>query len=179
MRLFLEAHASVATLAGSALRFKDGADVEIVQRGQNNPGIIWRADDGRDGPPPVIDVEQLGDGKDVAVSVGLSRDTVGKVRDYVGSSLPDVGSILRVTLPDGADQAGIVGGEHAATIAARIADAVIDARKPGGTIHLFVAAPNAFSFFLGQQAEAMGRCVGYEFDFSGQVDGSYQPSFTI
>jgi len=179
MRLFLEAHASVATLAGSALRFKDGADVEIVQRGQNNPGVVWSADDGLGGDAPVIEIESVGEGKDIAVAIGLSRDPMPKVKEYVGASLSDVGAILKVAPVGGPGQSAIKGGEHAAAIAAKIAEAVAAVRKPGGAVHLFVAAPNAFSFFLGQQAEAMGKCVNYEFDFSSQIDGSYQPSFKI
>jgi hypothetical protein len=179
MRLFLDAHASIATLAGARLRFKDGADVEVVQRGFNNPGMVWSAVDGLDGPPPVIELEAVGEGKDIAVSVGLTRDTIDKVREYSAANLPALGTIVRVTMEQGAGQAAIHGGQHAATIAARIADAVAAARKPGGKVHLFVAGPNAFSFFLGQQAEAMGECVPYEFDFGGRTDGSYRPTFSI
>lgn len=179
MRLFLDAHASVAFLAGSALGFKTGADVEIVQKGQNNPGRVWNASDGDDGPAPVITTEAVGGGKDVALAVGLARDPIGQVRDYVAASLPAVGTILHV-LPDGGDgQSAIRGGAHAGAIASEIARAVTAIRKPGGTVHVFVSGPNAFSFLLGQQAESMGRCIPYEFDFRGLVDGSYQPTFTI
>jgi hypothetical protein len=46
-------------------------------------------------------------------------------------------------------------------------------------VHIFLAGPNAFSFLLGQQAESMGRCIPYEFDFSGRIHGSYEPTFVI
>jgi hypothetical protein len=179
MRLFLETHASVATLAGSALRFKDGADVEIVQRGERNPGMVWSSNDGLGGDAPVIETETIGEGRDIAVAVGLSRDPMPKVREYVGASLSEVGTILKIIPAGGPGQSAINGGEHAAAIAASIADAVTAIGKPGATVHLFVSAPNAFSFFLGQQAEAMGTCVPYEFDFSSQFDGSYRPTFKI
>ena len=60
-----------------------------------------------------------------------------------------------------------------------VAGAVAKVRRPGGTTHLFVAAPNAFSFLLGQHADSMGMCAPYEFDFGGRVDGLYRPTFTI
>jgi hypothetical protein len=179
MRLFLEAHSSVAFLAGSALRFKDGADVEIVQKGDRNPGIVWDSTDGADGPPPVIDSEIIGTGKDVALAVGLTRDPTETVRAYVRRRLSDVGTILHVSPAGGVSQNAIAGGQHAATVATAISEAVRAVRKPGGTVHVFLVGPNAFSFMLGQQAEAMGRCIPYEFDFSGQTDGSYQPTFII
>jgi hypothetical protein len=179
MRLFLEAHAPIATLAGARLGFKSGADVEVVQRGQNNPGIIWSATDGAGGPEPTIEAEVIGEGRDVAVAVGLTHDTAGDVRGYVANNLTDVGTLLRVTPASGPGQDAIRGGEHAATMAGAIAKAVIAARTPGSTVHLFVAGPNAFAFFLGQQAEAMGKCIPYEFDFGGRTDGTYRPTFTI
>ncbi len=179
MRMFLDAHASVAFLAGATLRFKTGADVEIVQKGINNPGQIWDAQDGCGGPPPRIETETIGEGRDIAISVGLTRDAIQQVREYVTYKLAAVGKILRVVPDGGPGQAAICGGAHAASIASDIAAAVAAIRKPGGTVHVFVSGPNAFSFLLGQHAEAMGRCIPYEFDFSGRIDGSYQPTFSI
>lgn len=179
MRLFLDAHASIAFLAGSVLGFKTGADVELVQQGQNNPGQIWNASDGVQGPAPVIEVLQLADGKDLAVAVGLSRDPMQQVREYVQAALPNVGTILHVLPSVGVGQQAVLGGSHAAQIATAIAATVAKLRRPGATVHVFVSGPNAFSFLLGQQAESMGRCIPYEFDFNGRVDGSYQPTFII
>jgi hypothetical protein len=34
-------------------------------------------------------------------------------------------------------------------------------------------------FFIGQQREALGRLVLYEFDFGLERDGSYQPSLSL
>ncbi|CAD2246686.1 SAVED domain-containing protein [Xanthomonas arboricola] len=47
------------------------------------------------------------------------------------------------------------------------------------TVHLFVAGPNAFAFFLGQQRHAMGPMCLYEFDFDGRRDRSYRASLTL
>ncbi|MCE8043946.1 SAVED domain-containing protein [Halomonas daqingensis] len=179
MRLFLDAHASVAFLAGSILKFKLGADVEIVQRGVNNPGVIWGAYDGSEGPSAVIAHEVVGEGRDIAIAVGISRDPIQQVREYAKKELSNLGIIMHVALEGGVGQAAILGGQHAATIAAMVAAEVTSIRKPGGTVHIFVSGPNAFSFLLGQQAEAMGKCIPYEFDFSCHVDGSYQPTFHI
>jgi len=179
MRLFLDAHASVAFLAGATLNFKTGADVEIVQKGMNNPGQVWNAKDGIDGPAPHINIEPLGDGKDIAISIGLARDPIQQVREYVGAALPNVGSILQIVPELGVGQDAVNGGTHAATISKIVAATIASIRKPGGSVHVFVSGPNAFSFFLGQQAESMGRCISYEFDFNGRIHGTYQPTFII
>jgi len=179
IRLFLDAHASVAFLAGATLDFKTGADVEVVQKGMNNPGQIWNANDGIDGPAPQIGIELVGDGKDIAASIGLARDPIQQVREYIGRKLPDVGSIMHVVPDGGVGQDAIKGGAHAATIATAVAAAIAGIRRPGATVHVFVSGPNAFSFLLGQQAESLGLCIPYEFDFNGRIDGSYQPTFSI
>lgn len=144
-----------------------------------NPGTVWDAKDGSEGPAPTITNDTIGDGRDIALAVGLARDPIQQVREYVARELPDVGTIMHVVAGNGADQVGIRGGEHAAAIATAVTAAVREVRRPGGTVHVFVSGPNAFSFLLGQQAESMGSCIPYEFDFSGYVDGSYQPTFSI
>ena len=179
MRLFLETHSSIAYLAGAALRFKEGADVEVVQRGDKNPGIVWDAQDGTAGPEPLVEVRTLGGGGDIAVAVGLSQNVGQKVGHFVADHLPQVGTLIGVSLVDGAGPMTIAGGQHAASIAQHIADLVKDARKPGNTTHFFLATPNAFAFLLGQHTDAIGRCIPYEYDMAGQIDGSYHPTFTI
>jgi len=45
--------------------------------------------------------------------------------------------------------------------------------------HLFISAPNAFTFYLGRQAAMLKPLTLYEFDFGYQVDGSYRPSLSF
>lgn len=42
-----------------------------------------------------------------------------------------------------------------------------------------MAAPGAFSFFLGQRAVAIGQVTLYEYDFDGANGGSYQASLSL
>ncbi|MCL8000428.1 SAVED domain-containing protein [Brucella sp. 21LCYQ03] len=178
LRLFIDAHSSLAFLAGSVLGFKSGVDLEIMQKGRG-ASLIWHAGDGRDGADPIIAEEVVGDGRDIAISVAITRDTINDVRSYVSANLPSVGKILRVLPTGGTGPQSIAGGAHAARIADIVADAVSKSHRPGGTSHFFVSAPNAFSLLLGQHAEAMGICAPYEFDFGGRVDGLYHPTFNI
>ena len=45
--------------------------------------------------------------------------------------------------------------------------------------HLFIAAPNGFTFFAGQRAIVLGPTRLYEFDFEGERGGTYRPSLTL
>lgn len=176
IRLFLNAHASVAFLAGSRLGLKSGVQVELVQRGRGRTSI-WRWDDGSDGPPPTITNIPVGSGSDLALVVSLSRDALPDAQDYVRTALPDVGRILHVRSPNPPGPSSIAGGAHVALFADAAAEAVRASRLPvGAVVHLFIAAPNAFTFALGQHAAALGRWAVYEFDFERRVDGAYRPS---
>ena len=48
-----------------------------------------------------------------------------------------------------------------------------------GNMHLFVAGPGAFTFYLGQQQPAMGPTTLYEYDFEGSQGGTYEPSLAF
>ncbi len=50
---------------------------------------------------------------------------------------------------------------------------------PGQRIHLFMAVPGAFSFFLGQRAVAIGPVTLYEYDYDGSNGSSYEPSLSL
>jgi hypothetical protein len=178
LRLFLDAHATIAFLAGSLLGPKSGASVEVVQKGLRST-IAWHAEDGRDGPPPDISTETIGAGKNIVLAIGLTHDAAADARAYAAANLPGAGTLIRVLPDGGTGPLSVQGGAHAARIAAAAAATVVQHRTPGAAVHVFVAGPNAFSFMLGQQAERMGQCVAYEFDFGARRDGSYHPTFRI
>ncbi|MBN8183117.1 SAVED domain-containing protein [Roseibium aggregatum] len=177
IRLSLEAHASIAFLAGSVLHSKSGINVEMLQKGRL-PTTIWRSDDMSTGPRLAMTDQIIGQGQDVAVVVSLARNASRDVTDFVQRNSPQIGRILHFVPPDGHRQSSVAGGTHAANLADQVTDAVseLGLRSPA-RVHIFVAGPNAFSFFLGQHREALGKVVLYEFDFGGTRE--YHPSFEI
>ncbi len=46
-------------------------------------------------------------------------------------------------------------------------------------LHLFIAAPNAFTFLLGQRQPSLGKTPLYEFDFEGAHGGGYKTSLSL
>lgn len=179
IRLHLDAHLSIAFLAGSVLGLKSGVKVELVQKGRAGLSV-WRPDDGRDGFSIPVSAQSLGAGQECAVVVSLSRDGSKDVLDYVAQHLPDVGQLLRAKFEQGPGQSVVAGGAHAARLADDVAEAVRALRRPRGlATHIFIVGPNSFAFYLGQHAGAMGSCVMYEFDFNNTGNGSYRPTFRI
>lgn len=181
LRLTLDAHASIAFLAGSVLDVKSGVDVTLVQKGR--VGLReWRADDGSEKGSAGLSVatHKLGDGVEMAVAIGISRSTEAATAAYAAKELPNVGTLLTLAMPTGPGQQNVAGGGHAAALAEQIANAIRDARSdPDALVHIFAACPNSVLFFLGQEHRGIAPCVVYEFDFDRAGNKSYQPSFVI
>lgn len=179
LRLALDTHASLAFAAGSVLDLKSGRVVELEQR---SPGRqIWTPDDQILDPGwPVVEIERIKagtGGTEFALAVGFTHDIAEDVVNYVGANLPRVGTVLVCRLTGGARPDAIKCGRHAFDLAQRIASGSRTAE--GAPIHLFVAAPNALTFFLGQRRALLGRVTLYEFDFEGTWTRSYRPSLTL
>jgi len=183
LRLILDAHASIAFLAGASLDLKSGVFVELVQKGRVG-ARTWRADDGTasSGAPLNVAVHDVNEGRrDIALAVSISQSTEAQTRAYVASKLSDVGTLVNVALPTGPGQQNVTGGEHAAKLAEQIANVVrgLKTTDPDAVVHIFAACPNSVLFFLGQQHQGIAPCVVYEFDFDRRGSKTYHPSFII
>lgn len=182
LRLIMDAHASIAFLAGAVLDLKSGIGVELVQKGRAGTRV-WRVDDqsAKAGAKFDVTTRSLGAGRAIAVGIGVSRAVDAGVLPYVSSQLSDVGKYLSFALPSGAGQQVIAGGEHASELADQVANAVRDikASDVDAVVHIFAACPNSLLFFLGQHHRGIAPCVVYEFDFDRLGNKTYQPSFVI
>ena len=182
LRLILDAHASIAFLAGAVLDLKSGVETQLVQKGRVG-ARTWRADDGSAAKGGCFDVaeEQLGGGRNIAVAISVSQPTTTQARAYVGAQLPEVGRLISFTLPTGPGQQSVAGGGHAAALAEQISNHVrtVRADDPDAVIHIFAATPNSLLFYLGQHHQAIAPCIVYEFDFDRRAHKTYQPSFMI
>lgn len=182
LRLILDAHASIAFLAGAVLDLKSGVETQLFQKGRVG-ARTWRADDGSASKGTRFEVteEQLGAGRDIAVAIGVSQPASLQARAYSVTRLPEVGKLITFGLPSGPGQQSVAGGEHAATLAEQISNHVrsVTANDPERVVHIFAAAPNSLLFYFGQHHQAIAPCIVYEFDFDRQGQKTYQPSFMI
>lgn len=179
-RLALDAHATLAFAAGSILNTKIGRTVELEQRSPSRQ--IWSADDANPNAawPQFEPAEVVIDAtrSEIAVAVAVTHDIAADVKSYIERSLPFVGRLLVFTPSGGAGQASVVNGRHAFELARSLA-AQVKSSASREITHLFVAAPNALTFYLGQQQSLIGRVCLYEFDFDGAQGRSYKPSLTL
>lgn len=182
LRLVLDAHVTLAFAAGAVLNIKSGRSMEIEQRTMHRN--VWRASDMPSDPAWPrwnFKSESLGDPTgDIAVAVCLTHDVTNAVRSHVAAALPNVGTLL-VAIPGcGPGARSVVCGRHAFDLAESLAQEFNRQRQgASGGAHLFVAAPNAFTFFLGQRQPGMGRSTLYEYDFEGANGGGYRPSLSL
>ena len=145
--------------------------------------MIWKAGDTAADPnwptwefsEDKLSVEQ----SDIAVAVCLTHDITKDVRNYLTSS-KNAASALLVAKPTGGPGARLVAsGNHAFLLAESLAQQIYSARVKGCKVHLFIAAPNTFTFMVGQRQPALGDLILYEFDFEGAHGGSYAPSLHL
>lgn len=182
LRLILDAHASIAFLAGAVLDLKSGVDIELVQKGRAGPQT-WRANDGTNVTGLTFDVaeESVGAGRDIAIAISIAQPVVMQARAYVASNLTQVGKLVSFSLPGGPGQQTVAGGGHAASLAEHVSNRLrqIKAHDLEAVVHIFAACPNTLLFFLGQGHQGVAPCIVYEFDFDRKGNKAYQPSFVI
>lgn len=180
VRLILDAHASIAFLAGTVLGTKSGVEVELIQKGRVG-AKVWRADDGITGPPFDKSKSVYGGGRNIAVMMSAAQDVEPQARNYIADHQLDVGTIVSFKAQGGPGQMSISGGAHAAALADQVANSIrsLKAQDPDAEIHIFASVPNSVLFFLGQQQQAIAPVIIYEFDFDRRGNKSYQPSFII
>ncbi len=178
LRIILDTHVSLAFAVGSILNVKSGKTVEIEQR--TGGRRFWSATDlpaDQNWPNLSVELETVAEGTERAVGVSFTHDVTNDVRKYVNGN-PAIGSILHVGLTSGPSRQSVQCGHHAQILA----DALLAELRSGGAkpvTHIFIAAPNAFAFFLGQNQPAIGPTVIYEWDFEGTRDGTYRPGLRL
>lgn len=182
LRLILDTHITLAFAAGSVLNIKSGRDVEIEQRAVHRN--VWHSSDiPRDSSWPEweFDLEMLNQSEgDMAVAVCLTHDVVSAVKSHLAASSPETSSLLIARPTCGAGARSVVCGQHAFDLAEALALRINQQRTGNITpLHLFIAAPNAFTFFLGQRQPGLGKTTLYEYDFEGSNGGGYRPSLSL
>jgi hypothetical protein len=180
------AHSSIAFAAGWILEAKSGLDVRVRQRIQMEGELEWFPKEGsvpegplwRDEPDLILSPGA----PDVALALAVSQPEVAAhVQEYVQSQGLPVGRLLQATVPEPGPRS-VASGAHALQLALALLSRVRQ-RQPHereGRVHLFAAAPNALTFYLGQVSRSFGRIVLYEHPF-GAADayGRYLPSIEL
>ena len=155
LRLALDVHMSLAFVAGSILNIKSGKEIEIEQRVLTKS--VWSADDlplDPKWPHLVFSIIEIDLSlPEIAIAVGITHNIMDDVLSYVKKSLPRVGVILNCIPSSGTNSRVVVCGCHAFELAQALSKKVVQLREDGirKLNHLFIAAPNTFTFYIGQR----------------------------
>jgi SMODS-associated and fused to various effectors sensor domain len=184
LRLALDAHITLAVAAGSVLNVKSGRTIELEQR--TNGRHIWSPNDSTLEDSwsrwAAEEVEQDAEAQDIVVTVGITTDPWPMVEAFLQHQ--HVPYRLRMSLLPTHGTGGfcVKSGSHATALAEDLIQRIAVLRSTGkfsGTVHLFMAVPNVFSFFLGQRISRVGAVTLYEYDFEGLNGASYEASLSL
>lgn len=183
--LHLDTHLSVAFAAGYVLDVKSGISVSPVQRGFNGRREIWRPTDlshSEDYMDWVYKETNFDKGNDVAIAIAPTHDISEDVTHFIKEKDLSVGRLITCFIDGkGPGATSVKDANHASFLANRVATKIrsrsINERL--ARLHIFYAGPNALMFFMGQLAHSFGSCTLYEYDFTKQIPGGYQPSITF
>lgn len=116
----------------------------------------------------------------MAIAVCLTHDVVPAVKAHIAASLPQVSSLLIARPTCSAGAKSVICGPHAFDLAEALSLQInLKPQINRPPLHLFIAAPNAFTFFLGQRQPGLGKTTLYEYDFEGGNGGGYKPSLAL
>lgn len=183
MRIEMASHNSINFMLGRQLATKAGLDLRVVQRGR--PGEAdWGPLEGmvpaepywEVGEPIVLDPKAT----EVAFALAMTIDVLTDVEVFVKGAGLALHSIIPFEIAGGAGQSSVLSGAHAVALA----DAVVkEARalpliQRDSCLHLFMAAPNSFPFFLGRESRHLGTFQLYEHRLGGKT-GAYSRSIRV
>ena len=177
-QILIDAHPTIAFAAGRILDSKAGINIVPIQKTIH--GIeIWKEDRGdeEDYPTFVEEHEVIDDTlSSIAVIFNITRDIDQDAKEYISH---DVGSIGQIVIFKFEGQPlcnrSVVNGEHCLQLVGQTTSIIHKYMRRGKTsvIHFFVAAPNAFMFYLGRFSRGFGTCQLYDFDFGREKTSDY------
>ena len=181
-KLYLEAHASIAFVAGRLFDSKSGVDIVPVQKTSTNGSELWELSGNTQDnfPDWTVQIEPISDDiSNTVLILNITHDIRSDVEHYIVDRGLRVGRLITCSLlNDGGTNWAIRDGDHAAFLANRIyavlACRTISERR--GYLHIFSAAPNGFMFYLGTVSRGFGKGILYEYDFEQADTCTYSPS---
>ena len=184
--LYLPLHTSLAFLVGRTMDPKYGAEINIFQPAFSTSVELWRlkqSDSFKGGNPWTVEEPALGNpGDELAGAVSVTHNVLADVEGYVKNQLPGISPIIHLKLTELGQPRPIKDESHAYAAAYKAVEILRDKyRKIGASkLNLFLAAPNVFTFILGQQSLLLpGNIMLYEYDYDSKKLGAYIPTFTL
>lgn len=185
--LHLDTHLSLATLLGSQLNPKFGVpEITLVQKTFNGKKL-WKADTDtaptQTAPFWTITEEQLNEhGDETVLSINVTHNIIEDVNAFVEENLSHVKARVHATILPKIGATSLIDANHAVSALEELINTVRTLKRKSaamGKVHVFIAAPNAMAFYLGQKISLLGKSMLYEFDFEQQRNGGYHAILEI
>lgn len=182
-QLMIEAPLSIAFATGRILDPKSRISAFPSNPDPLHKSEIWSIEDSYDATFTDFDVrdERIDiNESDTCLIISITHNIKDNVNEYISDSGLKIGRMITLTIGGkGPSFGSIQNAAHAINLVQQVV-ASLAARSTverKSTVHIFVSAPNAFMFLLGQRSRGFGNCVLYEFDLEAKDTGTYSPSF--
>lgn len=157
------ARQAVTFLVGAHLRGAAGFDLTFQQHQEQ-----WSTlDAGDQGDLPVaVDAQEIGQGDEVAVVLGVAQSALDDVAAYVSTEGLPVSAVFELREEGPASRYAITTPQHACALARSLVTTVLRLQKErqASHIHLFLAGPGALAGLIGHGWNTMRPTTAYEHD---------------
>lgn len=182
----LDTHLSIAFASGYALDPKSGKTVSVIQKTKNGK-FSWAPNYSKDLSNAELykweTIEVNPAESQIAIAISITHQVIDDVIAFVSENLKCVGRIFHASVLPGPSFQAIEDGDHAVHLAQYLCQRLNAERKMEERfqpVHMFMAAPNAFSFFMGQYSKSIGKLVLYELaNFPPEKPGDYIESLSF
>lgn len=182
-QLMIEAPLSIAFVAGRILDPKSRISAFPSNPNPSHKSELWNTEDSCDASYTSFDVrdERIDiNESDTCLIISVTRDIKDNVNEYISESGLKIGRMIMLTLGGkGPSFDSIQNADHAINLVQQVVASLAkrSTAERKANVHIFVSAPNAFMFLLGQRSRGFGNCILYEFDLEAKDTGTYSPSF--
>lgn len=182
-QLMLEAPLSIAFATGRILDPKSRISAFPSNPDPLHKSEIWSIEDSCDDTFTDFDVrdERIDiNESDTCLIISITRNIKDNVNEYISDSGLKIGRMITLTIGrKGPSFDSIQNAAHAINLVQQVVSSLAKRStvERKANVHIFVSAPNAFMFLLGQRSRGFGNCVLYEFDLEAKDTGTYSPSF--
>lgn len=172
-------HGSLAFFVGRVLDQKSGAEINIYQSSPLRELWILSKKYENEKIWTVEDYEVRNNGSELAAAVSVTHDVFEDVENYVKNKQPAISHLIHLKL-DEIHPGAIKDASHAYHASYKVVATLRKKYRQMGAsrLHLFLAAPNVFTFMLGQQSLLLRNITLYEYLDPGKL-GAYTPTITI
>lgn len=186
VELHLDTHITIAVLAGYLVSSKSRCGIYPVQHSLTGHSV-WKPVAGTSDTSISREFKsetmfEQPEGTDAILAISISHDILNDVQMFRTENLPGAKSILHFSVLPHSSTISVMNSNHALRLVEQVRNVISEYRyreKYFNLIHMFIAAPAGFAFFLGQHLSGLGQIQLYEYSFESFQPGRYQPSILL